>query len=68
MRYDKSTEEAMVYAYETFGESIYTAIENHKKNFGLVREERIEFDCCQPKESGYKLTWDKQAFYWNYLC
>lgn len=43
LRFDKSLKEAMVYAYETFGESIYTTVEHYKKEIlGLVRKEWIE--------------------------
>lgn len=63
LRYDKSLKEAMVYAYETFGESIYTAIENHKKEIlDWCEKNELNLTAANQKKVVAKTTWDKQAF------
>ena len=63
LRYDKSLKEAMVYAYETFGESIYTAIDNHKKEIlDWCEKNELNLTAANQKKVVAKTTWDKQAF------
>lgn len=63
LRYDKSLKEAMVYAYETFGESIYTAIDNHKKEIlDWCEKNELNLTAANQKKLVAKTTWDKQAF------
>jgi type I restriction enzyme M protein len=63
LRYDKSLKEAMVYAYETFGESIYTAIEDHKKEIlDWCEKNELNLTAANQKKVVAKTTWDKQAF------
>jgi type I restriction enzyme M protein len=63
LRYDKSLKEAMVYAYETFGESIYTAIDNHKKEIlDWCEKNELNLTAANQKKVVTKATWDKQAF------
>jgi type I restriction enzyme M protein len=63
LRYDKSLKEAMVYAYETLGESIYTAIDNHKKEIlDWCEKNELNLTAANQKKLVAKVTWDKQAF------
>ncbi|MGZ9676415.1 type I restriction-modification system subunit M [Flavobacterium sp. GNP001] len=63
LRYDKSLKEAMVYAYETFGDSIYTEIENHKKEIlDWCEKNELNLTAANQKKVVAKTTWDKQAF------
>ncbi|MFV8356850.1 type I restriction-modification system subunit M [Flavobacterium sp. XS1P32] len=63
LRYDKSLKEAMVYAYETFGESIYTKIDNHKKEIlDWCEKNELNLTAANQKKVVAKTTWDKQAF------
>ena len=63
LRYDKSLKEAMVYAYETFGESIYTEIDNHKKEIlDWCEKNELNLTAANQKKVAAKTTWDKQAF------
>jgi type I restriction enzyme M protein len=63
LRYDKSLKEAMVYAYETFGESIYTAIDNHKKEIlDWCEKNELNLTAANQKKVVAKTTWDRQAF------
>ena len=63
LRYDKSLKEAMVYAYETFGESIYTALDNHKKEIlDWCEKNELNLTAANQKKLVAKTTWDKQAF------
>lgn len=63
LRYDKSLKEAMVYAYETFGESIYTAMDNHKKEIlDWCEKNELNLTAANQKKVVAKTTWDKQAF------
>jgi hypothetical protein len=52
----------MVYAYEGFGDSIYTAIDNHKEKFSAgCREKQISW-LLPTKESSIG-SMDKQTFF-----
>lgn len=63
LRFDKSLKEAMVYAYETYGEAIYTAIENHKKEIlDWCEKNELNLTAANQKKLVAKTTWDKQAF------
>lgn len=63
LRYDKSLKEAMVYAYKTFGDSIYTAIDNHKKEIlDWCEKNELNLTAANQKKVVAKTTWDKQAF------
>lgn len=63
LRYDKSLKEAMVYAYGTFGASMYTAIDNHKKEIlDWCEKNELNLTATNQKKVVAKTTWDKQAF------
>jgi type I restriction enzyme M protein len=63
LRYDKSLKEAMVYAYETYGESIYKDVENHKKEIlEWCEKNELNLTAANQKKLVTKATWDKQAF------
>ena len=62
LRYDKSLKEAMVYAYETYGESIYATVENHKKEIlDWCEKNELNLTAANQKKLVSKTTWDKQA-------
>lgn len=63
LRYDKSLKEAMVYAYETYGESIYKNIETHKKEIlDWCEKSELNLSAANQKKLVAKTTWDKQAY------
>jgi type I restriction enzyme M protein len=63
LRFDKSLKEAMVYAYETFGESIYTTVEHHKKEIlDWCEKNELNLTAANQKKLVSKTTWEKQAF------
>jgi len=63
LRFDKSLKEAMVYAYETFGESIYTTVEHHKKEIlDWCEKNELNLTAANQKKLVAKATWEKQAF------
>ena len=63
LRFDKSLKEAMVYAYETFGESIYTTVEHHKKEIlDWCEKNELNLTAANQKKLVSKATWEKQAF------
>lgn len=62
LRYDKSLKEAMVYAYETYGEAIYKDIEKHKKDIlDWCEKNELNLTAANQKKLVSKTTWDKQA-------
>lgn len=63
LRYDKSLKEAMVYAYETYGEEVYTDIAKHKKEI-LHWAEKQELNLNSKQETALtsKALWEKQKF------
>jgi type I restriction enzyme M protein len=67
LRYDKSLKEAMVYAYETFGDSIYKAIDNHKKEI-LDWSEKNELNLLLPTKRKWYSSLGTNKPFWNYLC
>ncbi|MBC5836699.1 type I restriction-modification system subunit M [Flavobacterium muglaense] len=63
LRFDKSLKEAMVFAYETFGEGIYEEIEKHKKEIlDWCEKNELNLTAANQKKLVAKTTWDKQAF------
>ena len=63
LRFDKSLKEAMVYAYETFGESIYTTVEHYKKEIlDWCEKNELNLTAANQKKLVAKATWEKQAF------
>jgi len=63
LRFDKSLKEAMVYAYETVGESIYTTVEHHKKEIlDWCEKNELNLTAANQKKLVSKATWEKQAF------
>lgn len=63
LRFDKSLKDAMVYAYETFGESIYTTVEHHKKEIlDWCEKNELNLTAANQKKLVAKATWEKQAF------
>ena len=62
LRYDKSIKEAMVYAYETYGERIYDDIETHKKELlDWCEKNELNLNAANQKKLVAKNTWKKQA-------
>lgn len=62
LRYDKSIKEAMVYAYETYGELIYDDIETHKKELlDWCEKNELNLNATNQKKLVAKNTWEKQA-------
>ena len=63
LRYDKSLKDAMVYAYETYGEEVYTDIAKHKKEI-LHWAEKQELNLNSKQETALtnKTLWEKQKF------
>jgi type I restriction enzyme M protein len=61
LRFDKSLREPMEWAYETFGEKVYTELPNMKKKYRMVRKAGTEPE-RQTKQSPVpaRLTWQKQ--------
>ena len=63
LRFDKSLKEAMMYAYETVGESIYTTVEHHKKEIlDWCEKNELNLTAANQKKLVAKATWEKQAF------
>lgn len=62
LRYDKTLKEAMVYAYETYGEAIYSDIEKHKKEIlDWCERNELNLSSANQKKLVTKTTWTKQA-------
>jgi len=63
LRYDKSLKEAMVYAYETYGDEVYTDITKHKKEL-ILWAEKQELNLNSKQETALisKTLWEKQKF------
>ncbi|WP_347052255.1 type I restriction-modification system subunit M [Flavobacterium olei] len=63
LRYDKSLKVAMSYAYETYGEEVYTNITKHKKEI-LHWAEKHELNLNSKQEAALtnKTLWEKQKF------
>ena len=62
LRYDKAIKEAMVYAYETYGDAIYNDIEQHKKEIlEWCEKNELNLTAANQKKLVAKTTWDKHA-------
>lgn len=62
LRYDKAIKEAMVYAYETYGDAIYNDIELHKKEIlEWCEKNELNLTAANQKKLVAKTTWDKHA-------
>lgn len=63
LRYDKTLKEAMVYAYETYGDEVYTDIAKHKKEL-ILWAEKQELNLTSKQETALtsKTLWEKQKF------
>jgi len=63
LRYEKSLKVAMSYAYETYGEEVYTNITKHKKEI-LHWAEQHELNLNSKQEAALtnKTLWEKQKF------
>ncbi|MEO7975545.1 class I SAM-dependent DNA methyltransferase [Flavobacterium sp.] len=63
LRYDKSLKEAMVYAYQTYGEEVYNDIAKHKKEL-IQWTEKQELNLNSKQETALtsKTLWEKQKF------
>lgn len=66
LRYDKSLKDAMIYAYETYGEEVYTDIVKHKKEI-LHWAEKQELNLNSKQETALtsKALWERQKFLLN---
>ncbi|MGO4771109.1 N-6 DNA methylase [Flavobacterium sp. W22_SRS_FK3] len=63
LRYDKSLKEAMVYAYETYGEEVYTDIAKHKKELiHWAEKQELNLNSKQAIALTSKTLWEKQKF------
>ncbi len=64
LRFDKSLKEAMVYAYETFGELIYTTVEHHKKEIlDWCEKNELNLTAANQKKLVAKATWESKPFF-----
>ena len=63
LRYDKTLKDAMVYAYATYREEVYTDIAKHKKEL-LQWAEKQELNLNSKQETALtsKTLWEKQKF------
>jgi type I restriction enzyme M protein len=62
LRYDKTIKEAMVHAYETYGESVYKDIEQHKKEIiDWCEKNELNLTAANQKKLVSQTTWKKQA-------
>lgn len=62
LRYDKAIKEAMVYAYETYGDAIFNDIEQHKKEIlEWCEKNELNLTAANQKKLVAKTTWDKHA-------
>lgn len=63
LRYDKTLKEAMVYAYETYGEEVYTDIAKHKKELiHWAEKQELNLNSKQEIALTSKTLWEKQKF------
>lgn len=63
LRYDKSLKEAMVYAYETYGEEVYSDIAKHKKELiHWAEKQELNLNSKQENALTSKTLWEKQKF------
>ncbi len=63
LRYDKTLKEAMVYAYETYGEKVYTEIAKHEKELtDWTEKQELNLNTKQLKALCSETLWKKQLF------
>lgn len=63
LRYDKTLKEAMVYAYETYGEKVYTEIAKHEKELtDWTEKQELNLNAKQLKALSNETLWKKQLF------
>lgn len=63
LRYDKTLKEAMVYAYETYGEKVYTEIAKYEKELtDWAEKQDLDFNAKQLKALCGETLWKKQLF------
>ncbi len=63
LRYDKTLKEAMVYAYETYGEKVYTEIAKHEKELtDWTEKQELNLNTKQLKTLCSETLWNKQLF------
>ena len=61
LRFDKSLREPMVWAYETFGEKVYTDIAKHEKEINeWCEKNELNLNAKQSKTLGSEALWTKQ--------
>jgi type I restriction enzyme M protein len=67
LRFDKTLKEPMQWAFETFGEEIYTAIEKHEKEIlAYVEKQELNLNAKQAKSLVSVELWKKHADLLNY--
>lgn len=63
LRYDKTLKEAMMYAYETYGENVYSAIAKHEKELtDWTEKQELNLNAKQLKALCNETLWKKQLF------
>jgi type I restriction enzyme M protein len=63
LRYDKTLKEAMIYAYETYGENVYSAIAKHEKELtDWTEKQELNLNAKQLKALCNETLWKKQLF------
>ena len=63
LRYDKTLKEAMIYAYETYGENVYTEIVKHEKELtDWTEKQELNLNAKQLKTLCSETLWKKQLF------
>lgn len=63
LRYDKTLKEAMMYAYETYGENVYAAIAKHEKELtDWTEKQELNLNTKQLKALCSETLWKKQLF------
>lgn len=63
LRYDKTLKEAMVYAYETYGEKVYTEIAKQEKELtDWTEKQELNLNTKQLKALCSETLWKKQLF------
>ncbi len=61
LRFDKTLREPMVWAYETFGEEVYTKLDNHEKAIlDWTEKQELNLNAKQSKSLVSPGTWQKQ--------
>lgn len=61
LRYDKSLKEAMVWAYETYGDTIYTDVQKYEKEIlDWCEKQDMNLNAKQSKALVHPDTWQKQ--------